>query len=58
LDALYEPFKHLPVGIEGAYLSFLVSRKVGSKWIEKEGGHRVLKLKDSLEQKALSLCFW
>ncbi|WP_034551976.1 TVP38/TMEM64 family protein [Carnobacterium funditum] len=35
----------------GAYLSFLVSRKVGSKWIEKKGGHRVLKLKDSLEQK-------
>ncbi|XQY92946.1 TVP38/TMEM64 family protein [Metabacillus sp. HB246100] len=37
----------------GAYLSFLVSRKIGGKWVEKKSGERMERIKKILEKNGL-----
>ncbi|WP_273122320.1 TVP38/TMEM64 family protein [Bacillus weihaiensis] len=37
----------------GAYLSFLVSRKIGGKWVEKKSGERMERIKRILEKNGL-----
>ncbi|APH05765.1 TVP38/TMEM64 family protein [Bacillus weihaiensis] len=53
LGPLYGTLLTITGATLGAYLSFLVSRKIGGKWVEKKSGERMERIKRILEKNGL-----